>query len=149
MAAQQQPMDLQALTDCTVARTCLSPERLSRQNSVTVGVNRAILRADDEVAKTELKHEAARRALFQKESNEMLDMPNGYQKVEVLIIRWDESIDDFSGHGKEVLYHHDVGQPALTNDQYRSSDCRLFSRPASITAVRWRRSRLAETHRSI
>lgn len=104
MTTQQQLMDLQALAACTVPRACVSPKSLSRQNSATVGADRAILRADDEVAKTELKREAARRALFQKESNEVLDMPNGYRKVEVLIVRWDESIDDFEGHGAEVYF---------------------------------------------
>jgi hypothetical protein len=61
-----------------------------------------VLRPDDEDAKRELKREAERRTLFQKVSNDILDIPNGYRKVEVLIIRWDESIDEFKDHKQEV-----------------------------------------------
>ncbi|KAI4922709.1 hypothetical protein J4E90_001142 [Alternaria incomplexa] len=74
---------------------------LPRQNSPTVAQSGALLRpGDDAVA---LKREAERRTLFQKTSNNALDIPNGYRKVEVLILRWDESIDEFKdGHNKEV-----------------------------------------------
>jgi hypothetical protein len=46
--------------------------------------------------------EPTRQALFLNASNRALNLPNGYLKVEVLIIRWDESIDDFKGHTEEV-----------------------------------------------
>lgn len=62
----------------------------------------AILHPIEEAAKEELKREAERQILFQKISNDILDIPNGYLKVEVLIIRWDENIDEFKGHKAEV-----------------------------------------------
>lgn len=48
------------------------------------------------------QREAVRQALFQRKCNDTLKLPNGYLKVAVLIIRWDESIDDFPGHTEEV-----------------------------------------------
>jgi hypothetical protein len=54
------------------------------------------------VLEAEFKREADRRILFQKVANGILGSPNGYRKVEVLIIRWDESIDEFKGHTQEV-----------------------------------------------
>jgi hypothetical protein len=60
------------------------------------------LNPGDEVTKAELKREADRQTLFQKIVNDQLGSPNGYRKVEVLIIRWDQSIDQFKGHTQEV-----------------------------------------------
>ncbi|KAH3915673.1 hypothetical protein HBI56_146780 [Parastagonospora nodorum] len=57
--------------------------------------------ADDDTKRV-LKREDERQKRFDKMSNTVLDIPNGYRKVEVLIIRWDESIDEFKGHGKEI-----------------------------------------------
>lgn len=74
---------------------------LSRQNS-TIAEDAGVLRPGDEKAKEELTREAERAAIFQKMSNDTLDIPNGYRKVEVLILRWHESIDEFTGHSKEV-----------------------------------------------
>jgi len=88
---------------CVNAGQSPAPMTLPRQNSPTVAQSGALLRpGDDAVA---LKREAERRTLFQKTSNNALDIPNGYRKVEVLILRWDESIDEFKdGHNKEVTY---------------------------------------------
>ena len=88
---------------CVNAGQNPAPRNLSRQNSPTVAQSGALLRpGDDAVA---LKREAERRTLFQKTSNNVLDIPNGYRKVEVLILRWDESIDEFKdGHNQEVTY---------------------------------------------
>jgi hypothetical protein len=78
-----------------------TPKNLSRQNSPIVIETTTSLRPSDDAE--ELKREAARRTLFQKISNNQFDIPNGYRKVEVLILRWDESIDDFGkGHNQEV-----------------------------------------------
>lgn len=102
MAAQRQSTVGPAIATCS--NTCRShtPKAPSRQNSTTVGDDVAILRPGDEKAKAELKREAERQTRFQKVSNEILDIPSGYRKVEVLIIRWDESIDEFKGHKEEV-----------------------------------------------
>ena len=48
------------------------------------------------------QREAERQLLFQNEVNDALDIPNGYSNVAVLVVRWDESIDDFTGHSEEV-----------------------------------------------
>lgn len=48
------------------------------------------------------KREAERLNLFQTTCNKALKIPNGYVKVAVLILRWDEKIDDFPGHTEEV-----------------------------------------------
>jgi hypothetical protein len=40
--------------------------------------------------------------MFQRKVNDVLKLPNGYLNAAVLIIRWDESIDDFEGHTGEV-----------------------------------------------
>ena len=55
----------------------------------------------------ERKRDAVRQAMFQEASDEALNIPLGYLKVAVKIIRWDESIDDFKGHTEEVStsYH--------------------------------------------
>lgn len=55
-----------------------------------------------EIDPKESVREPERQALFQKRSNKTLELPNGYLKVAVLIIRWDPSIDDFEGHTEEV-----------------------------------------------
>jgi hypothetical protein len=54
---------------------------------------------------TAISEECDRQAHFQNVSNGILGTPNGYREVEVLIIRWDESIDQFKGHTEEVSSH--------------------------------------------
>ncbi|KAL1606519.1 hypothetical protein SLS60_003924 [Paraconiothyrium brasiliense] len=103
MSAPRQPLARAKIASCS--SVCGSPARkgISRQNSATLADSVAILRPDDEAIKEELKREAERQTLFQKVSNFKLDAPNGYRKVEVLIIRWDESIDnEHKGHGEEI-----------------------------------------------
>lgn len=85
---------------------CESPVKSSRQNSaITSGTtgaqDAAVLLPGDEEAGERLKREAERQ-LFQKVSNDLLGMPNGYKKVEVLLIRWHERIDGFKTHAAEV-----------------------------------------------
>lgn len=57
---------------------------------------------EHEEGKRLLQKESVRQAWFQSEANDVLQVPNGYLKVTVLIIRWDESIDEFKGHEQEV-----------------------------------------------
>ena len=73
-----------------------------RQNPVTVLGGEPVCIPEDEAAKQEFKEETERQAWFQNEANDRLDIPNGYLKVNVLIIRWHEDIDEFEGHDKEV-----------------------------------------------
>jgi hypothetical protein len=105
-------MTVQRTTTARAAHTktsepyqCPKPINLSRQNSIVAPVpvdDLTFIDAHDEEAKKELSHEAERRTLFQNISNGILQIPNGYRKVEVLIIRWDESVDQFEGHKQEV-----------------------------------------------
>jgi hypothetical protein len=66
---------------------------------------------NDVLAKAELKREADRQTRFQNVANEMLGSPHGYLKVEVLIIRWHESIDEFDGHTQEVHRRDEISDP--------------------------------------
>lgn len=105
MAAQRHSTARAAHTKTT--EPCQSPKPInsSRQNSIVVPVtvdDLTFLDPGDEEAKRELNREAERRTLFQNVSNGILQIPNGYRKVEVLIIRWDESVDEFKGHEQEV-----------------------------------------------
>lgn len=61
-----------------------------------------ICTTEDQKGKEELQRESQRQVWFQNKANELLDIPNGYEKVAVLIIRWDEEIDEFPGHDEEV-----------------------------------------------
>jgi hypothetical protein len=71
-------------------------------STISIEEDDVMLQFDDDAANERLKREASLRALFQKNTNEKLGTPNGYRKVEALLIRWDESIDDFPGHSEEV-----------------------------------------------
>ncbi|KAJ4356503.1 uncharacterized protein N0V89_004537 [Didymosphaeria variabile] len=102
MSAPRQPLSRAKMANCSSGGGSPVRKGISRQNSATLADSVAILRPDDEAIKEELKREAERQTLFQKVSNFKLDAPNGYRKVEVLIIRWDESIDEFKGHDKEI-----------------------------------------------
>ncbi|KAF2113490.1 hypothetical protein BDV96DRAFT_549394 [Lophiotrema nucula] len=59
---------------------------------------------DEEKAKRLLQRESERQLWFQNEVNNRLQIPNGYLKVALLIIRWDEKIDDLAGHTEEVTH---------------------------------------------
>jgi hypothetical protein len=83
-----------------------SPPQLDRnmqpqQNSLPL-LDGVITSDPDNVIEAELNREANRQTLFQKVANGILGSPNGYREVEVLIIRWDESLDQFQGHTQEV-----------------------------------------------
>ncbi|KAF2877430.1 hypothetical protein BDV95DRAFT_146937 [Massariosphaeria phaeospora] len=52
---------------------------------------------------TEKKKESERQALFQNAVSEALDIPTGYLKVAVLVVRWHEEVDAFQkGHDEEI-----------------------------------------------
>ncbi|KAH6612118.1 hypothetical protein C7974DRAFT_370557 [Boeremia exigua] len=57
---------------------------------------------NDPIQTQKLTREAERQTHFQKISNGVFEVPNGYRKVEVTIIRWHEQLDEFKGHGKEI-----------------------------------------------
>ncbi|KAI4681043.1 uncharacterized protein J4E88_005548 [Alternaria novae-zelandiae] len=69
--------------------------KISRKNSANVSDDAA-------TRKQEESRDALRQAIFQKTANEALQIPNGYLKVAVKIIRWNENIDDFKGHAEEI-----------------------------------------------
>jgi len=62
----------------------------------------AAVRPDNAAKQRQLTREAERQSHFQRISNSVLEVPNYYRKVEVTIIRWHESIDEFKGHDAEV-----------------------------------------------
>ncbi|KAF9694248.1 hypothetical protein EKO04_007776 [Ascochyta lentis] len=64
--------------------------------------NEAVLYPGDEASTRELDREVKRRAAFEKVSNKIYKVPDYYRKVEVLIIRWEESIDEFKEHNDEI-----------------------------------------------
>jgi len=96
MAAQRQSV-------VTSSLPCRSPPPTEiRKIPVTELNGEPVCTQEDEAAEQELKEETERQAWFQNEANDSLDIPNGYLKVNVLIIRWHEDIDEFEGHDKEV-----------------------------------------------
>jgi hypothetical protein len=136
MAAQRQSNARPVHTKTT--ETCQSPKPInpSRQNSIVVPVavdDLTYLDPCDEEAKKELNREAERRTLFQNVSNGILEIPNGYRKVEVLIIRWDESVDEFKDHKQEVRLP--ILQELLPDENGRSIGSRQFSQLASASDV--------------
>jgi len=95
------PLQAGALHTSTNYCKGLIPDIMLQQDSTTV-TDTVVLRPGDNAAKEDLKRETERQAIFQKVSNEILKIPNGYLKVEVLIIRWHEALDDFKEHTPEV-----------------------------------------------
>jgi hypothetical protein len=79
----------------------IDQNKQGQQDSLPL-LSEVIMSNSDNVLEAELKREADRQTLFQKVANGILGSPNGYREVEVLIIRWDESIDQFKGHTQEV-----------------------------------------------
>ncbi|KAL5119188.1 hypothetical protein ACEQ8H_002896 [Pleosporales sp. CAS-2024a] len=82
-----------------------------RMDSADIAGNPTVLRPDDDDATKRLGRDAEWRTLFSRVVNDKLGVPNGYKKVEVLLIRWDEKIDDQEfqvGHGKEIKRLHDI-----------------------------------------
>jgi ABC-type cobalt transport system substrate-binding protein len=131
------------------------PSTLSRQNSanvVPVSEDLAVLHSEDGNATRQLKREDERQKLFQKISNKVLDIPTGYRKVEVLIIRWDKKIDEFKGHDGEVSH-------AIANQsEHVTYVSPIWERLrgyvpyllwASATTAAWRVSKTTVAHSSI
>jgi hypothetical protein len=118
------------------------------QSSALIAANTAVLRPSDVAAKEELTREAERQTLFQKVSNEILDIPNGYRNVEVLIIRWDESVDEFKGHDSEVCMLEWRRIYRLLTGRNRSKGFRLSSDQVLAMVVPLLGFKRAETHRS-
>lgn len=104
MATKFQMAMSPALTDTSSPYQSPASTSASQQGPVPVVVSPhfEILQPQDKESKRILKREDARQKLFDKVSNTVLDIPNGYREVHVLIIRWDESVDEFKGHDKEV-----------------------------------------------
>jgi hypothetical protein len=106
LVMETQPQSVVTLVQsCDASTSCsLTPTKLSCNNLVAIpnGVAASQSARKDEETK-DRQRDALRQAIFEKASNDALEIPNGYLKVAVKIIRWDESIDDFSeGHTSEV-----------------------------------------------
>jgi hypothetical protein len=121
--------------DCTSRPGSPAPKGSTSQCSVNSVENPTVLRPDDDDATKRLERDAERRTLFERVVNDKLGVPSGYKKVEVLLLRWDEKIDDFEGHGKEVYspawY---ISNPILTRCP-RFSDCMTSSSTDSISVA--------------
>lgn len=102
METQCQPNILPAHTSASPSFRKPLVTKSSRRNSTVIAERGTIPQLGDHNDQQELKREPERQALFRNAANKALHLPNGYLKVAVLIIRWDETIDDFKGHTKEV-----------------------------------------------
>lgn len=108
MTNQQKPATRPGQQGDSVAFRSSSPAKVSRRNTPVILDDAASAQsARKEEENMERKRDAVRQAIFQEASDEALNIPLGYLKVAVKIIRWDESIDDFKGHTEEVStsYH--------------------------------------------
>lgn len=98
MATQQETEEAQPLTAPRQSSPSQTTNTAVRPNP-TVVTGDSVIRAND----TEKKKESERQAWFQNVANEELNIPTGYLKVAVLIVRWHEEVDAFrEGHDKEV-----------------------------------------------
>ena len=79
-----------------------APQRQNSATAVAGSADAIVLQSGDESTKRQLKREDERQKLFHRISNKYFDVPNGYLKVEVLVIRWDKNLDEFKDHDKEV-----------------------------------------------
>ena len=102
MATQHQPAVRPAHPTTLPSLRRLSSAKASRKHSAAIAEGGTTPQAGVENDQEESQREPVRQAVFQRRSNQALKLPNGYLKVAVLIIRWDESIDDFKGHTEEV-----------------------------------------------
>lgn len=102
MATQRQPNARHLLPTCSIPTRSPPPSDMPGQIPSIAVQDLPILEPGEDGAKQELQRESERQAWFQNESNVHLNIPNGYEKVAVLIIRWDDSIDEFKGHEEEV-----------------------------------------------
>lgn len=105
MATQSQLAFQPVPTPLSLPRRSPPPSDMIRQNPAAVLDGAPVCPPEDEGATLELKKESERQTWFQKKANTVLDIPNGYLKVSVLIVRWHEKIDEFKkGHDDEVCF---------------------------------------------
>jgi hypothetical protein len=105
MASQRQPTMLPVLPGLittSTQRRSPPPSEAIRKSPAAVLDGAPVWPPEDEKEERELKRESRRQTWFQDEANNILDIPNGYLNVFVLIIRWHEDIDEFKGHADEV-----------------------------------------------
>jgi hypothetical protein len=156
MASQHQQSARPALHVSSTLAQSSAQKKLSRQNSHTSAgdspvpqPDEAVLRPEDEKEKAELDRDEERRSMFQKLSNEILHVPSGYRKVEVLIIRWHESIDDFEGHNNEVCLLSGACRISgcCCSLCTRLRDCKIFSKMNTVSIARLLQSKMIEIHK--
>lgn len=102
MASHRHPAVLPGLITTSLQHRNPPPSETIGQSPVAVLDGAPVWPPEDEKEKWELKKESDRQTWFQDEANDILDIPNGYLNVFVLIIRWHEDIDEFKGHDDEV-----------------------------------------------
>ncbi|KAF2475654.1 uncharacterized protein BDR25DRAFT_253097 [Lindgomyces ingoldianus] len=103
MAAQRQPTGRPTTPTSAHSHPNPTPTGSPRQNAAVELQDKPMFQPEDEEAKRSLQRESERQTWFQSKANEYLNIPNGYLKVAVLIIRWHEGIDEFKeGHDQEI-----------------------------------------------
>jgi hypothetical protein len=102
MATGRLPIVQTAQPAASLSSQRLPVNQISHKNTTGLAYSRPIAQSVAEVDQQGPQREPIRQALFQKKCNDTLKLPNGYLNVAVLIIRWDESIDDLPGHTEEV-----------------------------------------------
>lgn len=86
----------------TLPRQSQTPTDTTRPCPTVVMDGNPVCTIEEKKAKRELQRESQRQVWFQNKANELLGIPNGYEKGAVLIIRWDEELDEFKGHDEEI-----------------------------------------------
>jgi hypothetical protein len=75
------------------------PTSPSQQLRVQTGMGQELVLGQESQV---TERETERQSWFQNSCSNILNVPNCYSHVAVLIIRWHEDIDEFQGHSEEV-----------------------------------------------
>jgi hypothetical protein len=102
MATPHVPAIRPAHQDASPSLCKAQTAKLSGKSTSTTNEGETSTQAGVENDADEAQMESVRRSVFQKKVNQALNLPDGYLKVAVLIIRWDKTIDEFTGHCEEV-----------------------------------------------
>jgi len=110
MATQQDTAEGQDLSASIHPPQSPTPNASARPKPAVVTCGASVIKPGD----VEKKRESERQAWFQNAANEELNIPTGYLKVAVLIVRWHEEVDAFrNGHDEEVSYDGKQRLPEL------------------------------------
>lgn len=99
METQQPQSDGQSLLSTGEAQDVSHSDSSAGPISDMLPSEACVIKPNDE----EKKRESERQAWFQNAVNERLNIPTGYLKVAVLVVRWHDEIDQFrKGHDEEA-----------------------------------------------